>query len=66
MTDRTWAEDLSPAVNVAVNSWTDDGGADTPTWTTGYAGGMQFDHVTRTNALEQAFDVRIAQPDASL
>jgi hypothetical protein len=46
MTDRTWAEDLSPAVNVAVNSWTDDGGADTPTWTTGYAGGMQFDHVT--------------------
>lgn len=43
MTDRTWAEDLSPAVNVAVNSWTDDGGA---TWTTGYAGGMQFDHVT--------------------
>lgn len=43
MTDRTWAEDLSPAVNVAVNSWTDDGGE---SWTNGYAGGMQFDHVT--------------------
>lgn len=42
-TDRTWAEDLSPAVNVAVNSWTDDGGE---TWEHSYAGGMQFDHVT--------------------
>lgn len=42
-TDRTWAEDLSPAVNVAINSWTDNGG---DSWTTGYAGGFQFDHVT--------------------
>ena len=43
MTDRTWAEDLSPVVTVAVNSWTDDGGE---TWTNGYAGGLEADHVT--------------------
>lgn len=42
-TDRVWAEDLSPAVNVAVNSWSDDGGK---SWTTGYAGGFEADHVT--------------------
>jgi hypothetical protein len=42
-TSRVWAEDLSPAVNTAINSWSDDGGK---TWTNGYAGGMEADHVT--------------------
>ncbi len=43
MTDRVWLEDLTHAVNVALNSWSDDGGA---TWTHAYAGGVQTDHVT--------------------
>lgn len=42
-TDRTWSEDLGPAINVAINSWTEDGG---DTWTHSYAGGFQFDHVS--------------------
>jgi hypothetical protein len=41
-TDRTWYEDLMPPPNYALNSWTDDGG---DTWTHGYAGGFQTDHV---------------------
>jgi hypothetical protein len=42
-TDRVWYEDLLPAVNTALNSWTDDDGA---SWTHAYAGGFQTDHVS--------------------
>ncbi len=42
-TDRIWMEDLTQAVVVAVNSWSDDGG---DTWQHGYSGGFQTDHPT--------------------